>query len=216
MSRVCLLLILAAFAAGLAAMPDFPRRAMALNMFADNAEPEPQITPREGRSSAAFWITPSMRFMADPTAVLVGVGGEGSHFFGERIGLMFAAGLWDVRVQAKKDGSYKRRAAIMVELEAGPRVIVHEWRYGAIYGDMRLGLLLADGQAPVRSTTSLGAGAHFGFEFGGSDVRMLIEAGLSWRGALNHSDAGWLQVDNRNGPGGASYDLLRFGLRVYL
>lgn len=171
---------------------------------------------RTGLSSLAFWLTPSMRFTSDPSSTGVGFGGEGSHSFTDRIGLMAAFGIWDMRVLAKKDnGDETRRGALMFELEAGPRVRMRVWPNGSLYGDMRVGLSIAGGSEPVRSTTSLGAGAYFGFEFGGDMTRLYLEIGLAWRGALNRTNAGWLDAGDRNTQGGVSFEALRIGIRVY-
>lgn len=206
-----------------AAIDDFGRKPLRLALFglqeeSAEAPPRGQAFPgdRTGLYSLGFWLTPSTRFTSDPTATGVGFGGEGTYNFTDRIGLMATMGIWDMRVQVEKDnGESARRGTLMFELEAGPRVRMRVWPNGSLYADMRAGLSITRGGEYVRSTTSIGAGAYFGFEFGGDLTRLYLEMGLAWRGALNRSNVGWVDVDDRNAQGGVMFELVRVGLRVY-
>lgn len=81
--------------------------------------------------------------------------------------------------------------------------------------DLRLGFGIIDGAGPIKLTTNFGGDWRIGVEFGSRSFRTFLEGGISYRAALNHSDAGWLEVGDPNTTGGVLVDLLRVGMRFY-
>lgn len=240
MVRVVLIAACLAAAASLhAGLGDFPRGPLKPTLFAqdtddeadveEDAEPEPK--PRRKKPAAeprvdepnperwlgmAFWTSPYLRFTGDPPGAGAGLGSELSIHFGEQLAMTAALSFWTYSVGFREDGKWRTRDIGSIEVEVGVRLYAVTWRKGAIYMDMRLALMAADGPAPVESTLSIGAGTQFGFEIGGRNLRWFVEVGLGWRGALTASEMGWLDTGDENGIGGLFFDLARTGIRLYL
>lgn len=185
----------------------------------EREEAEPPHKPRHhhaGHASVAFWATPFMRFTEDPTGVGVGFGFEFSHMVDERFGTMFSMSIWSIDARMPEvPGNDDREDVNCVDIELGSRFHALNWRSGRMYMDLRFVIGFADGPAPVRSSTYLGGDMRWGFEFGDESVRTFLEAGMGFRGAVNHGDAGWVETGGSNGSGGMFFDLLRVGMRLY-
>lgn len=187
------------------------------SVYADDEGSPRKVKAPPGSLSIAVWLTPFVRVTTDPEGAGGGFGFEVAHNLTDQFGLMFAASVWNYSINFDDDdGDEEGEEANGVELETGGRFRPLEWGSGAIYFDLRVALGFVDGPRPIRSTTNFGGDWRVGFEFGRSTFRLFLEGGISWRGAINHGDAGWLDVNDSNGSGGIMIELLRIGLRFYL
>lgn len=233
--RLLLLAVCAAICPALSAgLHDFRRAPIKPTLFAEELEeafaddetkepakkpappPEVEEPPPARWLGMAFWTSPYLRFTGDPPGAGAGLGSEISIHFGEQLAMTAALSMWTYSVSFREEGKWRTRDVGSIEIEVGVRLYAITWRKGAIYMDMRLALMAADGPAPVESTFSIGAGTHFGFEIGGATLRWFVEAGLGWRGALTANEMGWLDTGDENGIGGLFFDLARTGIRLYL
>jgi hypothetical protein len=216
-----------------AAFDDFPR-IQHHNLFAADdpysAEPstprgDPDDEPEEedwdytdtGWFGLGIWGTPFLRFTDQPYGHAAGFGVECSFHFSQAFALVAGVGLWSNYVDAREDGGrFVEVDAGGFEAELGFRWRFLRWDGGALYTDARGVFAIYDGPGPVRATTSVGGGGHFGIEIGSPVFRVYFEAGLEFRAALNYRNVGWLNTGESNGGGGFYFDLLRVGLRIYL
>ncbi len=172
----------------------------------------PRSSHPASRFSIAAWVTPYLRFPTQPDGILGGLGAQGAYMFRPGLGVCFGVSLWEGRANSRED----REGIAMIETEGGLRFQFVEWKTGALYFDVRMRLGLLAGSAPVETSVTAGAGAGFGYEFGGPELRGFLEVNIVWLAAINRGDAGWIEVGDANGLGGPHFNLLRFGVRVYL
>jgi hypothetical protein len=216
-----------------AGLEDFPTPARRAMLAADDPYSVRPSTPREdpdeevdeevwdytdtGWFGLGFWGTPYTRFTDRPYGHGVGAGIELTFHFGQAFALVAGVGLWSNYVDAREDdGDFVEVDAGGLEGELGFRWRFFRWDGGAMYTDARAVIATFDGPGPVRATTSIGGGAHFGIELGNATFRVFFEAGLEFRAALNYRNVGWLYTGDSSGDAGLVFDLLRVGLRVYL
>jgi hypothetical protein len=217
-----------------AAFDDFPRVQHRSLFAADDpysGEPStPRADPDEepeadknwdyadtGWFGLGFWGSPFLRFTDQPYGHAAGFGLEFSFHFSQQFALVAGLGLWSNYVDAREDdGRFVEVDAGGLEVELGFRWRFLRWDGGALYTDARAVFAVYDGPGPVRATSSIGGGGHFGVELGNQMFRVFFEAGLEFRAALNYRNVGWLNTGDSNGDAGLFFDLLRVGMRVYL
>ncbi|MCA8916272.1 MAG: hypothetical protein KDB90_12755 [Planctomycetes bacterium] len=201
-----------------AGIDSFPRPATRPSLFAiatPAEEAEPQIDA--GHFGLSAWVCPFLRFPIYPDGNLAGVGLEFSYLlnqtFGITAGVSGVAG--DVYVSTGHNGRY--RTITGFEAEVGFRMRLPRWSSGALYVDARAAFGSYDGGgSAIRSTSTLGGGVHFGWEFGGTLIRGFLEGGVDFRAGLNRGSSGWLETGGNFPTAGLHLELLRAGLRVYL
>lgn len=235
MIKRCLLIALVCCAPLAAALEDFPRVQHRSLFAADPYSAEPD-RPREadetedeeaaseehwdyadtGWFGLGFWATPYTRFTYDPYGHAAGFGLEFTFHFHQAFALVLGLGFWSTLVDAEEAGG---RDVIVdaggLEVELGFRWRFLRWDGGALYTDARAVFGIYDGSGPVRTTSNLGGGGHFGVELGNHMFRVFFEGGLEYRAGLNYRNSGWLRTGESNGAGGLHFDLLRVGMRVY-
>lgn len=232
---VCITLACAVLSGVLHAEFDFkPSRGVPIALFEEpvpgeiskpNDDTEADASARSERRdrpmadfSIGFWVTPFLRVATDPEGQGAGFGIELFWALDPQFGLMFASGIWTYQVDYNANNAVsgsRSSEATSIEFEAGGRFLPVTWHRGALYMDLKLGLGIVDGAGPIKLTTNLGGDWRIGVEFGSKSFRTFLEGGISYRAALNHSDAGWLEVGDPNTTGGVLFDFLRVGMRFY-
>jgi hypothetical protein len=98
----------------------------------------------------------------------------------------------------------------------GVRGYPARWGSGAIYVDLRLSYMVADGPDPFLRTQSWGMDIYFGVELGIRPVYAFVEGGYGFRKAFFRKSAGWLGTpESFDTHSGLSADMTRLGVRVY-
>ena len=218
-----LILILALSGSLHAAMEDFPRPYARTALFAEatpTSQPTAAVEPPDidtGHFGLSLWVCPFLRFPVYPGGNLAGAGLEFSYLFNQTFGI--TAGVsgiaGDVYVSAGHSGSY--RTITGFEAELGFRMRLLRYDGGALYVDVRAAFGSYDGGgSAIRSTSTLGGGVHFGWEYGGSLIRGFLEGGVDVRAGLNRGSSGWLETGGNFPGAGLHLEFLRVGLRVYL
>jgi hypothetical protein len=203
-------------AAGIGSFERMPRR-VALFAF-DEPDIEPRApVPETDPFALSFWLSPFLRWAERPDAAGPGFGVEGAYFFSQKLALTASAGLYSLYADVyDEDGRYDEKDANGFELTAGVRWRFFNYGRGALYLEFRGMYAGYGGSRPIRTTYSVGGGAHFGFEFGGPVVRGYIESGVMFLGAVNYSNSGWLFNGAGNGDIGTHIELIRAGIRIYV
>lgn len=218
MNRILLLCVLLALPCVAAAshLDTFERRPMRLALFAQDepAPSKPELEP----FALAFWLTPFLRVAGRPDAAGPGIGAEGAYFLSKRTALTASFSLYsllaDVRTDDDRFGD--EEDANGFEATFGVRWRFFSYDRGALYVEFRATYASYGGSGPIRTTQSLGPGAHFGYEFGGPIVRGYLESGFTYLAALNYSNVGWLFNGESNGGGGLHIEVIRVGIRIYV
>lgn len=221
---VRILMIVAVIAVGCHALAAqfgaFERRPLRLALFAqaEDAPAKPKADPIATEPFAlAFWLTPFLRVSSNPDSAGPGIGAEGAYFISKRIAITGSVALYSLLADVNSGEDYfEEEDANGFEATLGVRWRFHRYDGGALYLEFRALYAAYSGQPPIRHTHSIGAGAYFGYEFGGPIVRGYIEGGLGLLGAVNYSDVGWLFNGDRNGGAGLHIELVRVGIRIYV
>jgi hypothetical protein len=211
-----IILLLSVFAAGglLAQLDFFERHPRQLALFASEESPA-RAEGDTGRFALSFWLSPFLRATTSPDGLGPGAGLEFAYFLSQEFGLAAGVAAWSISVPVN-DWRGTSEQADGYELTLGARWRFYRWPKGCLYTEARGVFGEYDGFSPIRQTQSLGAGVHFGYEFGKRTVSGFMESGLGFRFGLNYSDAGWVFTGYRRGIGGLHIDIFRIGMRVYL
>jgi hypothetical protein len=168
-----------------------------------------------------------LRTMEQPRGLFIGLGMEGLLRIDERLWLMPGASyLFGASIDAHRrpgspedfDGTRNASGIYGAELRLHGRADFLRWEQGALYvaGGPSVGYFYGSTTRSnqAQGTWCVGPTWLFGVELG-QRVRAAFDTGFTLYFALNHSDAGWLEVGKPNGPVGVHVTLVRFSLRWY-